>query len=281
MAVRLAFAVAAHLEPEILIVDEVLAVGDASFQKKCINKMQDVSREGRTVLFVSHNMPAVSMLCSRAVLLSGGRVEIDGPAHQVISHYLNAGEGGASSREWHDPSTAPGGNVARLRAIRIVDRGSKPVSSVDIRESVGLQMTFEVLQPGFKLLPHYWVYNEEGAMIFAVNHTDPDWTQRPYATGVYVTTAWIPGNFLAPGMLFVTPALITQSPKTVQFDEPQVIVFRVRDNMGADTARGEWAGDMPGVVRPMLQWTTETGGSSRSETAAELRLGSLCHECSA
>ena len=257
MAVRLAFAVAAHLEPEILIVDEVLAVGDVMFQKKCISKMQDVRKQGRTVLFVSHNMPAVSMLCSRAILLSAGQVVMDGSPHEVISRYLNSDEGVPSKREWPDLAGAPGRDVTRLRSIRVVGRDGRSVSSVDVRDDVGIEMVFDVLQPGYKLLPHYWFYNEEGAMIFASLNQDPNWYQHPYPVGRYASTAWIPGNFLTAGMLFVTCSLITRSPDTVQFDEVQIIAFSVRDNMGAGTARGDWAGEMPGAVRPLLKWTTE------------------------
>ncbi len=257
MAVRLAFAVAAHLEPEILIVDEVLAVGDAAFQRKCINKMQDVSKTGRTVLFVSHNMPAIAALCSRAILLSAGKVAMDGPAHDVIGRYLNSDVGTPCSREWPDAGTAPGRDVARLRSIRAVDRSGRTVRSVDIREPVGIEMVFDVLQAGYQLLPHYYFYNEEGTMVFPALDQDPEWHHRPYPVGRYAATAWIPGNFLTAGMLFVTATIITRSPDTVQFDEPQVIAFSVRDNMGEGTARGDWGGDMPGVVRPLLEWTTE------------------------
>jgi lipopolysaccharide transport system ATP-binding protein len=256
MTVRLAFSVAAHLEPEILIVDEVLAVGDSAFQKKCINKMQDVSKHGRTVLFVSHNMPAVNMLCSRAILLNGGQLVMDGRPHEVIGSYLNSDLGTSSIREWLDPTSAPGGDVARLCSIRAVGRDGKTVSTVDIREDVGIEMVFDVLLPGFKLLPHYWFYNEEGMMVFASLDHDPDWYQRSYPAGRYTTTAWIPGNFLAPGMLFVNAALITRNPDTTQFLEPQVIAFGIGDNMGMGTSRGDWAGEMPGVVRPLLKWTT-------------------------
>jgi lipopolysaccharide transport system ATP-binding protein len=256
MTVRLAFAVAAHLEPEILIVDEVLAVGDATFQKKCINKMQDVSRHGRTVLFVSHNMPAVAMLCSRAILLNGGQLVMDGLPHDVIGSYLNSDIGVSSKREWLDPASAPGQDVARLYSLRAIGSDGRTVSTVDIREDVGIEMVFDVLQPGYKLLPHYWFYNEEGVMVFASHDQDPDWYQRPYPVGRYATTAWIPGNFLAAGILFVTCSIVTRGPDTVQFDEVQVIAFSVRDNMGPGTARGDWAGDMPGVVRPLLTWST-------------------------
>ena len=131
------------------------------------------------------------------------------------------------------------------------------MSTVDIREDVGIEMVFDVLQPGYKLLPHYWFYNEEGVMVFASLDQDTDWHQRPYPVGRYTTTAWIPGNSLSPGMLFVTASLITRSPDSVQFDEAQVIAFGVGDNMGVGTARGDWAGEMPGVVRPLLKWTTK------------------------
>ncbi len=102
MYLRLAFAVAAYLEPEILLVDEVLAVGDANFQKKCLNKMEDVGQQGRTVIFVSHSMPAVTRLCKRTILLAEGRVVQDGPSHEVVSGYLNSGVGTSAVREWAD-----------------------------------------------------------------------------------------------------------------------------------------------------------------------------------
>lgn len=256
MSVRLAFAVAAHLEPEILIIDEVLAVGDAEFQKKCVNKMQDVSRNGRTILFVSHNMPTVSALCDRAILFSGGAIAMDGSTHDVVSAYLNSDSGVPSAREW-TISEAPGHLAARLRSVRTVDKNSRSVASIDVRDPVGIEMAFDVLRPGCKLLPHYWFYNEEGAVIFAALNQDPAWHERPFPVGRIVTTVWLPGNFLAAGRIFVTAALITRHPDTVQFDEPQVIAFGVRDNMGVGTARGDWAGDMPGVIRPLLKWDTE------------------------
>ena len=106
MGLRLAFSVAAHLEPEILMVDEVLAVGDIRFQKKCLGKMGEVASAGRTVLYVAHNMPAISRLCQRAILMGNGRVVQDGPVHEVISTYLNSGLGTSAVREWPDLGTA-------------------------------------------------------------------------------------------------------------------------------------------------------------------------------
>ena len=108
MYVRLAFSVAAHLEPEILLVDEVLAVGDAEFQRRCLGRMEDFGANGRTVLFVSHNMQAVAQLCDRVILMENGRVALDGPSADVVAHYLQTSAGAGSSRTWDDLESAPG-----------------------------------------------------------------------------------------------------------------------------------------------------------------------------
>src|SRR6185369_5415883 len=117
MYLRLAFAVAAHLDPEILLVDEVLAVGDARFQRKCLNKMQAIGDGGRTVLFVSHDMSAVTRLCPRTILLDGGRVLRDGSSHEVVGAYLSSDLGTTAAREWPDLTRAPGNDIVRLRAV--------------------------------------------------------------------------------------------------------------------------------------------------------------------
>ena len=129
MLMRMAFSVAAHLEPQILMVDEVLAVGDAAFQKKCLGRMGDVVREGRTVLFVSHNMTALQNLCSRAILLEKGRVAEDGPAREVVSRYLQEVRTPALEHAWPDPETGPGNDKVRLRGARIRVEGGNPGDS--------------------------------------------------------------------------------------------------------------------------------------------------------
>src|ERR1043166_7288923 len=139
MYVRLAFAVAAHLEPEILIVDEVLAVGDELFQKKCLGKMATIANEGRTVLFVAHNMPAVINLCPRVILLERGGVVQDGKAADVVGHYLHTGGAKLAHREWPDISIAPGDDVVRLRSISVIDEDERVCQSIDIRNRVGIR----------------------------------------------------------------------------------------------------------------------------------------------
>jgi len=266
MSVRLAFAVAAHLEPEILVVDEVLAVGDAAFQKKCINKMQDVGKSGRTILFVSHNMPAVKMLCTRAILLNEGKLVADGTPHDIVSTYMTSDVGVPPAREWRDPAKAPGLEVARLRAICFVSRSRNAIDHADIREDFGIQMEYDVLTGGHILLPHFYIYDDEGLLLFGTLDQDPEWWQHPRPEGKFTSTAWIPGNFLQAGMIYVSCSVLSRSTDKSQFYEKQVIAFTIADNMGKGTARGDWAGQMMGALRPLLTWETrweqESGTSS-------------------
>ncbi len=256
MYLRLAFAVAAHLEPDILIVDEVLAVGDMQFQKKCLDKMQDVGQEGRTVLFVSHNMQAITRLCKRAILLKDGGIFMDGPSHQVVGLHVNEGHCTKALREWPDSREAPGGNVARLRAVRVRAQDGAITETVDIRQPVFIEMEYDVLEPGFMLLPHYNLINEEGVYVFGTNDVDPVWRKRPRPVGRYVSLAVVPGNFFSEGKYLVGAGLITLDPEIGQFYEHEVVGFLVVDSMDGDSARGDYSGKMDGVVRPLLEWNT-------------------------
>jgi lipopolysaccharide transport system ATP-binding protein len=256
MYVRLAFAVAAHLDPEILIVDEVLAVGDAQFQKKCLGKMQDVGRQGRTVLFVSHTMAAITRLCTRAVLLGDGRVVKDGSVHEVVSAYLHHGRGTKAAREWPDVSTAPGNDIVRLAAVRVRTADGEITDNVDISVRVGIEIEYEVQQEGTVLVPNIHVYNGEGVCVFIAQDLDPAWHRLPRARGRYLSTAYIPGNFLAEGSFTVGVAVSTLVPVIVHAWEPDTVAFEVVDRTDGTTARGDFAGPMAGVTRPMLHWTT-------------------------
>jgi lipopolysaccharide transport system ATP-binding protein len=258
MYVRLAFAVAAHLQPEILMVDEVLAVGDAAFQKKCLGKMGDVAREGRTVLFVSHNMPAVTRLCPRTILLDNGHLLRDGPSHQVMSAYLQSGMGTIATREWPDLSKAPGNHIARLHAVRVRTEDGEITEAIDIRLPVGIEMEYEVIQAGHVLVPNYHFFNEQGMCVFVSGDVDPAWRNRPRPAGRFVSTAWIPGNLLSEGTLIVGAALVTFGvPSVRHFYERDAVAFQVIDSLDGDSARGDYGGPIPGVVRPLLRWTNQ------------------------
>ena len=257
MYVRLAFAVAAHLEPDILIVDEVLAVGDTSFQKKSLGKMEDVISQGRTVLFVSHSMQAVTRLCSSIILLNRGKVVQIGASHDVVSSYLNFGVGPMAAREWEDAKQAPGNDIARLRAVRVIDEGGFVSANIDIRKTVKIEMEFDVLKEGYVLVPNFHLINIEGVHVFASSDLDSNGRKIPRPVGAYVATAWIPGNFLAEGQMMVGAALSTMDPVQVHFYERDAVAFRVTDSLKGDSARGDYSGAFPGVVRPILKWTTK------------------------
>lgn len=257
MMIRLAFSVAAHLEPEILIVDEVLAVGDVAFQRKCLNKMQETHEQGRTVLFVSHNMQAVTRLCSRCLLLDGGRVVQDGPAGQVVGRYLKSDAGTQAERQWTDAASAPGNEVVRLLRVRAHDKAGHTVDVIDIRKPIAIEMTYEVLQSGSTLTPTCILYNDEGICVFATTDLDAHWRTQGRAPGCYSSTVWIPANFLAEGNHFVTAAAGSYSPLRIHFNERDTISFLVIDTLEGDSARGDIPGEFPGVVRPLLEWKTE------------------------
>jgi len=258
MSVRLAFSVAAHLEPEILLVDEVLAVGDAEFQRRCLGRMEDLSQSGRTVLFVSHQMQAVTQLCDRAVLLEQGEIALDGSAEYVVAEYLQLVGGSSSERTWPEDS-APGDTVVRLLAVRVVDEDGDVVSSVDVRKPVGIEMTFRVLRDsGRSVFPKVKIYDARRNVAFNALDTSSRWLQ-PTTPGVYVSTAWIPANLLNEGLIAVDVGVCSVGttklhPHTGAND---VVSFHVRDPGEGDSAKGPFTGQLQGVLRPLLEWTTE------------------------
>jgi lipopolysaccharide transport system ATP-binding protein len=257
MYMRLAFSVAAHLEPEILIVDEVLAVGDVAFQKKCLNKMRDVGRTGRTVLFVSHDMQAVSRLCSRAIWLKDGQLIKSGETSAVIGEYLHQQSHSGAEKSWEETPKAPGSEFTRLRRVRVCDAQGKTAAALDIRQPIGIEMTYEVLQDGKVLIPNFHFYNEQGVCIFVSHDWGDEWRTRPRAPGEYTSTCWIPANFLAEGNVSVKVAVSTYLPLEVHFVESDAVSFTVIDSFEGDAARGDYGGPMPGVVRPILDWETK------------------------
>jgi homopolymeric O-antigen transport system ATP-binding protein len=255
MYVRLAFAVAAHLEPEILLVDEVLAVGDAAFQKKCLGKMGDVAKQGRTILFVSHNVTAVTRLCNRCVLMDRGSVVIDGETHQVINSYLRSELATSGYRQWQ-LEDAPGDNVVRLRAVRVRTQEGEVAEAFDIRQPIAIDVIFDVLEGGKVLSPNIHIFNAEGVVVFITIDQDETWDHRPRPCGRYTSTVWIPGNFLAEGTHLADVAITTFIPQDVHFHEHGVVGFEVVDSLDGNSVRGDYAGHLPGVVRPLLEWET-------------------------
>jgi lipopolysaccharide transport system ATP-binding protein len=245
------------LEPEILLVDEVLAVGDAEFQRRCLGRMEDMSDSGRTVLFVSHNMQAVTQLCDRAILLDGGEIVVDGPSNEVVAHYLQAGHGSGSSLEWSDLTTAPGNDLVRLRSARVIQEDDV-AGSVDVRKPIGIEIGFSILRLGEPVLPKIKVYDRDGDVAFNALDTSLRW-QEPAQPGDYVTTAWIPGNLLNEGFTSVDVSIVSVGAPKLRphAGAHDAVSFHVYDPGEGDSARGSFAGQVRGVVRPLLEWTSE------------------------
>lgn len=262
MYLRLAFSVAAHLEPDVLLVDEVLAVGDADFQRKCLGKMAEVGASGRTVLFVSHSMPAISRLCSRVLLLDGGRLVADGSSAEVIKTYLEPGAAVTSAdRQWEDAAHAPGDDIARLHRVRVLDDHGGASDEHDIRRPISVEIEYWRLtsDPDRRLTASFLVTNEEGAQLFvSADHVNrPAWEHPPPA-GLIRSTCTIPGNFLAEGWHFVMAAITSLAPTPViHAREDDAVAFHVADRSEGDGARGDYGADWPGLVRPMLDWRVE------------------------
>jgi lipopolysaccharide transport system ATP-binding protein len=259
MYVRLAFAVAAHVDPDILIVDEVLAVGDMAFQKKCLNKMQDAGHQGRTVIFVSHNMPAITRLCQRAILLDGGKVLEDSSSHEVIGRYLRSGIGTTAAREWQDIESAPGNEMVRLCAARVRNKAGVISETIDIREPVQIELEYYNFSNNKFPYANIQLIDENGVCLLASgDFTNLDWRHRPRNfAGKVRSTCTIPGNFLSEGQLNVLVALTTHNPSEILALEYDAVSFLVVDNSEGDGARGEFGGYFPGVVRPLLDWRVE------------------------
>ena len=256
MYVRLGFSVLAHMDPDILIVDEVLAVGDVRFQKKCMGKMEDVGQHGRTVILVSHDMPAITRMCKRAILLDKGEVVQEGAAHDVVRHYLHSGHIRPCT-EWLDPAQAPGNEVVRMRAVRVRSESGEVTDLMDIRKPVRVEIEYDVLKPGHNLVAQFGFNTEEDVIAFVVNDRDPAWFRRSRPPGRYISTVWIPGNFMSEGTMIIGAGVLCEDPWQMHCEASRVVGFRVIDPGTGDTARGDITGRWEGAVMPLLKWTTE------------------------
>ncbi len=258
MHVRLAFAVAAHLEPEILLVDEVLAVGDAAFQKKCLGKMGDVAKQGRTVLFVSHNMSAVNQLCRRSILLETGLLITEGVTNEVVNSYL-FGASRKAVRTWRDRSSAPGGDIIRLGAVRIVSQGEVK-GIVDIDKEIQVEIEFWNFSEGIEnLYTDVYLLDSTGHTVLSSPSTpkasllSETWFGKPHPAGLFRSICKIPPNFLNEGVYFVHVFVSSYGPAVNHAAAHHAVSFEVFDT-GAMREAG--SGPWHGVVRPRLAWTT-------------------------
>ena len=258
MYIRLAFAVASHLEPEILLVDEVLAVGDAHFQKKCLGKMQDVSGQGRTVVFVSHNMLAVKNLCSKGIVLDKGKIVCVDDVSVAIEKYLADKSSLSGEVSWNSPENAPGNHQVRLKALRIVS-GGETIASPALDKAIEIQVDYWNLEKEGRRLVSIHLFNSMGLLLLtsanwnSMSLTPDPWINRKYPVGFFRTTCVIPKYLLNTGMHSVSLYINgTMAGDNIIFKK-HIISFDVQDSDEKKDYMGEWIG----AVRPKLAWSTE------------------------
>jgi lipopolysaccharide transport system ATP-binding protein len=263
MYVRLAFAVAAHLEPEILVVDEVLAVGDAQFQKKCLGKMSEVAHGGRTVLFVSHNMAAVKSLCSRAVWIQRGKVVNDGAPSQVIDEYHRNAATIGTERTWAQDDPSVRHELLQLVATRVRPVGESSTETLSVHDAFDLEFDYLVREPDVLLNLSIYLTTQDEVCAFNVTSLhEPNWDGKRFPAGRFRTSARIPGDLLNAGRYTVSVLFVR---------DRSVPIIKINDVLSVDVNdspadRGNWFGHWPGAVRPRLQWATErlTAGAASS-----------------
>ncbi len=255
MYVRLAFAVAAHLETEILIVDEVLAVGDADFQKKCLGKMDDVSKHGRTVLFVSHNMGMINSLCGRCILLNKGGITMDGDVATAINHYYGDGIDTPYSVNFSGHDRTIGDAYATLLEAHIENENGTPAGEIDIRSPFFVKMRYTIRQDiHFEPIPNFHFYNSLGQCVFISSTKQP--VVSPMA-GTYEATCVVPGYLLNDETYLIGLALtFVHSGVHVSFFEQSALAVIIRDPIEEtiDQERNGYSGPIPGAIRPKLKW---------------------------
>ena len=250
MYVRLAFSVAAHMEPDILLVDEVLAVGDAEFQKKCLGKMEEVTKkQGRTILFVSHNMAAIQNLCKKCILLEKGKIKAVGDTEDIVNLYLHNSESEATEKKW-EGDKRPGNDVVRLNHVRLVDENKETTSFVYSNKKFGLEISYEVLKSGFAPLPNVHFFTNKGEYAF-ISHADVK--EENDKIGKHTKTVWVPGNLLNEGTYSIGVALSTMIPLNIHLYERELIVFQVLEDIHS-AKKHDFNVRIPGVVRPRLVW---------------------------
>jgi lipopolysaccharide transport system ATP-binding protein len=254
MYMRLAFAVAAHLEPEILLVDEVLAVGDAAFQKKCLGKMGDVSKAGRTILFVSHNMQAVQSLCERVIQLEAGQIAASGDPPTVVSRYLSFSAGMGSDMTWAE-ATAPGNNEIRLTGIRVTDDNGYSHSVFSSNRDILVELRFHANAPHSALCVGFDIHTSHGNVLARTYHTDlPPHEWPRVREGENRWRCRIPSGFLNGGLYSVAPKIGMHNMYWIVNLDPAVQFEVLLDHGVSPFWNVLDKTNRPGDIAPILKW---------------------------
>lgn len=253
MYMRLAFSVAAHLEPEILLVDEVLAVGDIEFQKKCLGKMHDVVKEGRTILFVSHNMMTISHLCNKSIMLRFGSIIKEGLTKDVVADYLKDIFNNQPIKEWKDIDKAPGTKELKLLSVKLTKNDNRVARIVYIDDILRIQLTYYVGMPKLKFRCAVSFNTKNICAFISIEPVE----KIREKIGIYHSTVIVPNNLLAEGEYTLTISMFSsKGVKQRYILEPDIINFQVVESSSGSLIRGDYTGHFDGVVRPLLIWKT-------------------------
>lgn len=253
MYVRLGFAVAAHLEPEILLVDEVLAVGDAAFQKKCLDKIGHVAKEGRTVLFISHNMIAVNSLCRRVIWVKDGQIVEDGSSADIVANYLgNAMKGTDLTEEiWDDLTEAPGNDVVRLHRVSVRRQDGRKSDPLTMKTPFQVEVDYWNMEADAQLHITLHLYTADGTIAFTTSNCNK---AAPLPVGLFRSVCYVPGELLNSGLHRFVVLVVKDSSVVIHAHESRVW-FDILDLEKRDGS--SYYGREPGVVQPVLEWETE------------------------
>lgn len=256
MYVRLAFSVAAHLDSDIVILDEVLAVGDAHFQKKCLTKMEQISRDsGRTVLFVSHSAPSVKKLCRRCLWLDRGHAVAIGNAEDIVDQYTGIGELQFQHRiDWNDEKTAPQNSAMRFLSCYICNERMEPISNITTDDDIYICSEYIAKQSGVCVGMSYVFFDMMGAEVFSsLNNHDKSYGEPLQMGKAYRTVCNIPGGMLN-SRIFSMGISYYQKGFFDAFFTGAILNFNVEDG---PILRGDYAGKFDGIFRPTFQWETK------------------------
>jgi lipopolysaccharide transport system ATP-binding protein len=264
MYMRLAFAVAAHLDADVLLVDEVLAVGDAAFQQKSLRKMGDVARSGRTVLFVSHNMLAVQDLCERVIWIRDGSVVADGASTRIVSDYLGTQHAVLPARSWIGDHAAPGNERVRLRRAAVAPAVGDPSAPLTIRTPLVVDVEYMGLAGDLSLRTVLYLFNAQGAKLFVIGSEAVSAQTEPPAPHVVRDRCYIPADLLNDGAYRIGVEISDQFGRVV-YSDAALLMFHLLDS--ADLRSG-WYGKWDGVIRPRLRWERSVEAVEVGELAA-------------
>ena len=254
MQLRLAFSVAAHLEPEILLIDEVLAVGDIEFQKKCLGKMEEVSKnDWRTILFVSHNMDTIRKFCSSTILLHSGKLISKGETGHIINEYVAGHLQTNAEIDWIDGIISYNKEL-KLHKAFLHNQINIIATRFDTTDTIGLTFEYEVLNGSTQFTHGINLYNQEDQHIFSSHDVTSDISNLKKEKGNYKATAWIPGNLLPEGIYHLSVALFNPNPVDIFLHEEKILSFEIYTDFGKLNARGNYADHFPGIIRPLINW---------------------------